>query len=67
MKLIIGCKSAAKDYAPFTEDEIVQHEIDMLAAEERALLDQLIPTLDEIEQAEFELKTITLLMEVGLI
>ena len=51
----------------FTPEEIAQRELDRIAQEEQALLDSLIPTPEEIEQAEFELKTITLLMEVGLI
>jgi len=35
--------------------------------EDQEKLNSLKPTLEEVEQAEFELKTITLLMEVGLI
>lgn len=35
--------------------------------EQQALLNALTPSKQEIEQAEFELKTITLLMEVGLL
>jgi hypothetical protein len=34
---------------------------------EQALLDSLIPTAEEVAEAEFELKTLTLLMEVGLL
>lgn len=35
--------------------------------EEQVILDLLIPSAEEIIQAEFELKTIKLLMEVGLL
>ena len=37
------------------------------AREQQAWLDSLIPTEDEVRQAENELNTITLLMEVGLL
>lgn len=51
----------------FTQEELTQREADRLAHQEQALLDSLIPPQEEVEQAEFELKTITLLMEVGLL
>lgn len=51
----------------FTPEELARREADRLAAEEKALLDSLIPTSEEIEQAEFELNCLNLLMEVGLI
>jgi hypothetical protein len=51
----------------FTHEELTQREADRLAQEEQAMLDALIPSREEVAQAEFELKTITLLMEVGLL
>lgn len=51
----------------FTTGELAQQEADRLTKEEQSQLDLLIPSQEEIDQAEFELKTLNLLMEVGLI
>jgi hypothetical protein len=51
----------------FTAEEQAQREAEQQAQAEQAQLDLLIPTDEEVAQAEFELKTITLLQEVGLI
>ena len=51
--------------ATFTEEELAQRETDRLAQEEQALLDSLTPSAEEVAQAEFEIRTITLLTEVG--
>lgn len=59
--------STADGYREQTQQELAQQETDRLVAEEQALLDLLVPTPEEIGKAEFELKCITLLMEVGLI
>ena len=64
MSLVYSTKDG---YRAETPEELAQREADILATEEQALLDQLLPTPAEIEQAELELKAIILLMEVGLI
>lgn len=51
----------------FTPGELAKRESDLLANEEQAQLDLLLPSQEEIDQAEFELKALNLLMEVGLI
>jgi hypothetical protein len=66
-KLIINCTTGRVDKLDLTSEELVQREADRIEAEEQALLDLLIPSSEEIEQAEFELKALNLLMEVGLI
>jgi hypothetical protein len=45
----------------------MQREADIQADEEKSILESLLPAKDEQEQAEFDLKAINLLMEVGLI
>lgn len=54
-------------YVKETPEELSQREAEQQAQEEQAQLDLLIPSQSEIEQAEFELKTITLLTDLGVI
>jgi len=63
----VNCSTGEVTQRAFNNEEIAQREVERQQAEEQAQLDLLIPTPEEIEQAEFELKAITLLMEVGLI
>lgn len=51
----------------FTSEEVAQHDLERQLAEQQIQLDLLVPSQEEIDQAEFELKTITLLQEVGLL
>ena len=51
----------------FTDEELRQRQADHAAQEEQTVIDSLVPTDEEVAQAEFELKTITLLSEVGLL
>lgn len=60
----IDFKTDKKEFIHYTAEE--QKEINIQKEEERKI-NSLIPTKEEIEQAEFELKTITLLMELGVI
>lgn len=66
-KHIVDCKTKELAEKSFTTEELAQRELELQLAEEQALLDSLLPSQQEIEQAEFELNTINLLMEVGLI
>jgi hypothetical protein len=66
-KLEINCATGIKEELPFTPEEIANYLLEQQYAEEQALLDALTPPQSEIEQAEFELKAITLLTEVGLL
>ena len=63
-EIIIDFKTNKKDFIYYTDEE--QKEIDKQREEEEKI-NSLIPTKEEIEQAEFELKTISLLMELGVI
>ena len=51
----------------FTADERAQRDLDRQLAGEQVQLDLLIPPQEEIDQAEFELKSINLLIELGVI
>ncbi|MHB8075114.1 hypothetical protein [Desulfosporosinus fructosivorans] len=66
-KLIINCTTGEIEEVTFTPEELSQQSAEQQLAEEQALLDSLIPSQIEIDQAEFELKAINLLMEVGLL
>ncbi|MCO1599814.1 hypothetical protein [Desulfosporosinus nitroreducens] len=66
-KLVINCSTREAVETIFTPEEIAQQEQDKLAQEEKEQLDLLIPTIEEVAKAEFDLKTITLLQEVGLL
>jgi hypothetical protein len=50
-----------------TENGFIDDPEQIALEEEQLLLDSLIPPQAEIDQAEFELKALNLLMEVGLI
>jgi ribose 1,5-bisphosphokinase PhnN len=54
-------------YIDETQEEINQRLARQQQVEEQEDLDKLKPTEQKVEQAEFELKTLTLLQEVGLI
>jgi len=66
-KLIINCTTGEIEEVTFTPEELSQQSAEQQLVEEKALLDSLIPTQTEIDQAEFELNAINLLMEVGLL
>lgn len=66
-KITVNCKTGETTEQLFTPEELAQQEAERLAREEQAQLDLLLPSAEEIEQAEFEIKTLTLLQEVGLI
>ena len=51
----------------FKSEELLQHQLEQKLAEDQSILDSIFPSQQEIEQAEFELKTIILLQEVGLL
>lgn len=63
-EIIIDFKTNKKEFIYYTDEE--QKEIDRQREEEEKM-NSLFPTKEEIEQAEFELKTISLLMELGVI
>lgn len=64
-KLIVARDKVTE--ADFTSEEIAQQELERQQAAEQALLDSLIPAPEEIEQAEFEIKSLNLLIELGVI
>ena len=66
-KLVSDCSTKEVVEQSFTPEEIAQRQLEQQAQEEQAQLDLLIPSQDEVAQADFELKTITLLQEVGLL
>lgn len=53
-------------YHAWDGQEFVKSQL-QIEKEEQSLLDGLKPSLEEIQQAEFELRSMNLLMEVGLI
>lgn len=63
----VNCSTGEVTKRDFFPEEILQHELERQLAEQQALLDSLMPSQNEIDQAEFELRTLNLLMEVGLI
>lgn len=64
-KLVVSTQGANVEL--MSEEDISQRETDFRNAEEKNIIESLIPDDASIEQAEFELKTLTLLMEVGLL
>lgn len=64
-KLVVSTQGAKTEL--MSQEELSQREIDFQTAEEKSIIESLIPDSASIEQAEFELKTLTLLMEVGLL
>lgn len=66
-KLIIDCSTGQLVEQDFTEEERQRDEQQKLEVEQQAQLDLLKPSLEEIEKAEFELRTINLLTELGVI
>ena len=51
----------------FTEEELAQREAERLEQIEREKIESLIPTQKEIENAEFQIKLLTTLTEIGVI
>ena len=64
-KLVITENGA--EYVDFTPEELAQREMERLAQEEQALIDSLKPSVDDIQKAEFELNTINLLTDLGVL
>ena len=65
--MIINAITKKVSFESFSEDELKRIQQEKSAKEERELLESLVPSDEEISQADFELKTITFLMEVGLL
>ena len=66
-KLIIDCYTGEITEKSFTPDEILQRESEIRAKAEQAIIDSTIPTIEEQKQADFEIRTINLLIEMGLL
>ena len=55
--------SSGMEYQKLTSDDLAQIELDS----QQAQVENIIPSQAEIDQAEFELKSINLLIELGVI
>lgn len=66
-KIVYDVATNESQISECTAEELLQKEMDYQRQLEEEALNALIPSREEVEQAEFELKTITLLMEVGLL
>ena len=66
MNKIVVTKKEVK-LIPFTQQEIEQRELDQQQQEQQAILDSLTPSQSEIDKAERELETITLLQYLEVI
>ena len=64
-KLIITKNS--KQIVALTQQEIEQRQLEQQHAEQQSILDSLIPNKEEIDKAERDLETITLLQDLEVI
>lgn len=66
-KSVFNCKAGEMEIVELTAEEIAQREAEMQASEEQKQIEAMAPTQEETKQADFEIRTINLLIEMGLL
>lgn len=66
-KSVFNCQTGKVEIIELTAEEIAQREAEIQASEEQKQIEEMAPTTEEQKQAEFEIRGINLLIEMGLL
>ena len=66
-KSVFNCQTRELEVIELTTEEITQRETEIQASEEQKQIEEMAPNYEEQKQADFEIRAINLLIEMGLL